>query len=361
MTAVAAPTCDVCIVMPTTSWTGSFEPCARRVLELLDRSGCDAEFVVVLDGEASPPPAWLVRPDVRVVTTGVRSGPAFARNRAAEEARSHVLLFVDADVELGQGSIDLVHERFAADDGLDALFGAYDDEPLARTTVSQFRNLLHHHVHMVHPGPAMTFWSGCGAIRTAYFRTVGGFNAGYGTPCIEDIELGFRMSSRGGRIMLDPTLQCKHHKCWTMRSMVHTDVARRAVPWTRLMMRQRHVPACLAIDHRNRMSGLLSLAAVIGTVPAIFFPWLWLTVAACLAGVFLLNLRFYRLCRRKRGLPFAASAYTLHVLFFVYSTLTFAAVVLHSLVARVDGEAARSPNVADLPLVAPVAERVRSM
>ena len=361
MTAVAAPTRDVCVVMPTISWTGSFEPCARRVLELIEGSECDAELVVVLDGEAMPPPDWLVRPDVQVVSTGVRSGPAVARNRASASSRSEVLFFVDADVELADGAIDLVHRRFKDNEELDALFGAYDDEPLAPSTVSQFRNLLHHHVHMLHPGRATTFWSGCGAIRTAYFRTVGGFDGRYAKPSIEDIELGVRMTSLGGRIELDPTLQCKHHKCWTMRSMIHTDVACRAIPWTRLMMRKRHVPACLAIDHRNRASGFLSLAAVTGIVPAIFFPWLWLAVASCLAGVFLLNNRFYRLCRRKRGLLFSASAFALHVLFFVYSTLTFAGVVLHSMVARVDGEADGSPNIAELPPAAPVAERVRSM
>lgn len=361
MLAVAAPSHDVCVVMPTIAWGGSFEPCARRVLELLDRSSCDAEFVVVLDGEASPPPAWLVRPGVRVVSTGVRSGPAVARNRAVEETSAEVLLFVDADVELGDGSIDLVHRRFADDDGLDALFGSYDDEPLATATVSQFRNLLHHHVHMVHPGRASTFWSGCGAIRAACFRAVGGFDRRYDQPSIEDIELGDRMASRGHRIQLDPSLQCKHHKRWTIRSMVHTDVARRAVPWTRLMMRRRHVPACLAIDHRNRASGLLSLGAVAGVIPAVFLPWLWLLVAGCLAGVLALNLRFYRLCRRKRGLTFAAAAFALHVAFFVYSTLTFVAVALHSLAFPVDRPATGSPGVADLPLSAPVAERVRPM
>jgi transposase len=31
--------------------------------------------------------------------------------------------------------------------------------------VSRFRNLLHHHTHTTHPGPACTFWAGCGAVR----------------------------------------------------------------------------------------------------------------------------------------------------------------------------------------------------
>ena len=56
-------------------------------------------------------------------------------------------------------------ERFAADPTLSALFGAYDDLPAAPGIVSNFRNLLHHHVHHRNAGPAETFWTGLGAVR----------------------------------------------------------------------------------------------------------------------------------------------------------------------------------------------------
>lgn len=329
---VAAPARRVSIVMPTVSWTGTFEPCARRVLELIDARPGDVEFVVVLDGEAAPPPAWLVREDVTIVSTGVRSGPAVARNRAAVAARGEILLFVDADVELDEAAVDVVRSRFDGDAGLSALFGTYDDEPAAPGTASQFRNLLHHHTHVVHPGPATTFWAGCGAIRAVAFRAVGGFDGQYRSPCIEDIELGTRLAARGHRIELDPALRCKHLKRWTVRSMVYTDIVHRAVPWTRVMLRNRHVPACLAIDWRNRASGALALAGAAAIVPAILFPWAWIAVAACLLATFLLNLPFYRLCFRKRGAGFAIASVGLHGMFFLYSTLTFAAVVVYSLV-----------------------------
>lgn len=331
---VAARPRDVALIMPTTSWTGFFEPCARRALERIDESSCDAELVVVLDGEPTPPPEWLLRHDVRIVSTGRRSGPAVARNRAAESARAEILMFVDADVELGHGAIDRVRDRFRADSGLAGMFGAYDDEPAAPGTTSQFRNLLHHHTHVINGGPAVTFWAGCGAMRAERFRAIGGFDGRYRHPSIEDIELGSRLSAAGGRIEIDPDLRCKHHKRWTFRSMVYTDVARRAVPWTRLMLHNRRMPASLAIDWRNRASGILaSLGVAAAVAAAILAPWLWLAAAACAAGVFGLNARFYRLCRRKRGVSFAAACFALHYLFFVYSTVAFAAASAHALFA----------------------------
>lgn len=342
---------DVSVAMPTTSWSGTFEPCARRVLELLESSACDAEFIVVLDGEPQAPPAWLMRRGVRVVSTGVNRGPAAARNRAVAEARAELVLFVDADVELERDVLDRACERMRRDPGLDALFGSYDDEPAAPGTASQFRNLLHHHTHVAHPGRAATFWAGCGAMRVARFHAVGGFDERYRRPSIEDIELGVRVTAAGGRIEVDPGLRCKHHKRWTLRSMVHTDVACRAAPWTELMLRTHRLPASLATDWRNRASGALALAAVaaaIGSASAAatsstWTAWAGALAAACLVTLFAIHLDFYRLCFRKRGAGFAGAAFALHAFFFVYSTSTFGIVVCRSFARRAVG---RSPRTA---------------
>ena len=60
---------------------------------------------------------------------------------------------------------------------------------------------------------------------------------------------------------------------------------------------------------------------------------LWAAVA-CGLVVIAVNSDFYRLCLRKRGIGFAVSSISLHWLYFVYSSLTFAAVTLHELWRR---------------------------
>lgn len=314
------------IVMPTIGWTGTFETCARRVIELLDTADTACEFIVAFDGPASDHPAWLDRPDVTVVATGVRSGPAAARNLAAEAARGRILFFVDADVTLAPDALDHVLARFAADPNLGGLFGCYDDEPAAPGVVSRFRNLLHHHTHVSHPGPSGTFWAGCGAIRTPMFLDVSGFDATFGCPSVEDIELGMRVTSAGGRIELDPALTCKHLKRWTLASMITTDVWHRAVPWTRMLMSTGDMPATLNIDWRSRVSGGCATAAVAFLAASPWIPVSLVIAVACLTVVLMLNADFYRLCLRKGGLGFAAGAAALHVLYFVYASLTFGAV-----------------------------------
>jgi cellulose synthase/poly-beta-1,6-N-acetylglucosamine synthase-like glycosyltransferase len=316
----------VSIVMPTTAWTGTFEPCARRVLELLDRSATPCDFVVAFDGPTGERPAWLERPDVVVVATGRRTGPAAARNLAAERARGRILFFVDADVTLAPDALEHVLATFEADPDRAGVFGMYDDEPAAPGLVSRFRNLLHHHTHLTHPGTAGTFWAGCGAIRAPMFLDVGGFDAGFGCPSVEDIELGMRVTAAGGRIELDPGLRCKHLKRWTLASMILTDVFSRAVPWTRLLAANGDMPATLNIDWRSRVSGACAVTLVASLVVAPWLPAALAFAAACFAVVLVLNAGFYRLCLRKGGLAFAGGAAALHLLYFVYASLTFGVV-----------------------------------
>jgi len=324
---------EISVIMPTTSWAGVFEPCARRVLDMLDAAPCAAEFVVVYDGVMPEPPGWLCRPSVRILTTRDVRGPAAARNLGADQARGSVLFFVDADVELATDALGRVHGTLACDDAPIAMFGAYDDAPTDRRTVSRFRNLLHHHTHVTHAGDAGTFWAGCGAVRAAQFHDVGGFDETYARPSIEDVELGTRIAASGGRIVLDPLLQGKHHKAWSLWSMVATDVSCRAIPWTRLILAHRHLPATLNTDWPSRASGVLAIAAVAAALAAVHPAWSTsglLTALACVAGVVALNAGFYRLCMRRYGAAFAAAAVGLHLLFFCYSSLAFGGVALAS-------------------------------
>ena len=328
------------VIMPTVSWTGCFEPCVRAAIEHSARLGADgAEIIVVFDGVGGQPPRWLTDAGVRVFATEIRRGPAHARNLGAAEATGNVLLFLDEDVEIAPTSLERIRKAFATAPDLVALFGSYDDAPACTGTVSQFRNLLHHHTHMSHPGRAASFWSGCGAMRSAAFFDVGGFDDDFHHPSVEDIELGLRVQAAGGRIVLDPSIQCKHHKSWSLRSMVMTDIFRRAVPWTRLILESHDLPTTLNLDWGNRLCGALALVSA-GLLPLAITVGSWwplLAIPVVLSAMAWMHFDFYQLCHRRRGLTFALASFALHWLFYLYSTLTFAAVVVESKVSRLLG------------------------
>jgi hypothetical protein len=219
-----------------------------------------------------------------------------------------VLVFVDADVEVHADVFELFRVAFRTDPGLTAVFGSYDDEPDAPGHVSTIRNLLHHHVHQEAAGPAGTFWAGLGAIRREAFLEVGGFDElRFPSPSIEDIELGMRLVAAGASIMLDPIIQGKHLKKWTLAEMIRTDFAVRGVPWVGLLLRQRQAPLHLNLGWRHRLSAACAVTLLAGVGSRRPRP-----AVVGVLGLLAFNHRFYRLVLRKRGAVGASLALPLH-------------------------------------------------
>jgi hypothetical protein len=243
-----------------------------------------------------------------VVERAGAGGPAAARNEGALTATGDIVVFVDADVEVHEDAFTRIRAAFEDDPELTAVFGSYDDRPGAPGVVSVFRNLLHHHVHQTSPGPAQTFWAGLGAVRREAFDAVRGFDSDrFKTPSVEDIELGMRLSASGRRIKLDPSIQGKHLKAWTMVSMVRTDLLSRGVPWVGLLLQHRSGSGALNLGWRHRISagscvfGVGALAAQ-EVVLALPIPLLLVT----------LNRDFYSLLLRRGGPLTAAAGVFLH-------------------------------------------------
>jgi glycosyltransferase involved in cell wall biosynthesis len=260
--------------------------------------------------------------EVIVVDDSSLKHPALARNAGARKASGDVLVFVDADVTVHTDAFVRIRRAFDADPNLVALFGSYDDAPAAPGTVSVFRNLLHHHVHQHGGGPASTFWAGLGAMRRDAFDACGGFIE----HPIEDIELGMRLSESGARILLDPAVQGKHLKDWSLWSMLRTDLLVRGIPWVGLLLKHRGSPAVsrLNLGWRHRLSALACLA--VPTAVALANPWLALAAVGALVA---LNLSFYTLLTHRTGFRRAVNGVGLH---FLHHLVAVAAVPLGMLV-----------------------------
>jgi GT2 family glycosyltransferase len=271
------------------------------VVPATDAPSTLVDCLAALDGSA-------VQPDERFVVTDPSLGASEARNTGAARSSGDVLVFVDADVRVHPDALGRIRAAFDADPDLTALHGSYDDSPADGSTVSAFRNLLHHHVHQSNPGPAETFWTGLGAVRRDAFLAVGGLDAErYPHPSIEDIELGQRLAAAGGRLVIDPSVQGTHLKRWTLRSMVHTDFARRAAPWIALQVRTGRLSSALNMGWAHRCSALACVALVLGLL-ATSLPAVAVTVGLLLG----LNHRLYALLARRLGPGRGALAVGLH-------------------------------------------------
>lgn len=262
--------------------------------------------------------------EILCITEPSGSGPAAARNAGVSRTDAEVVAFVDSDVVVHADAFARVRAAFESDPELAALFGAYDDEPEDPGTVSGFRNLLHHQVHVDGAGESETFWAGLGAVRRSALEAAGGFDAErFPLPSVEDIDLGMRIAADGGRIRLDPAIRGTHLRRWTLGGMARTDFSRRGLPWAELVLERRRGGGALNLGPRHRASTAAALVLLGGLLTR--RPRM---AALAAAAVVALNARLFGAVLRRRGPAQAAAALPLLVL----HQLTGAAAALAALV-----------------------------
>jgi len=290
------------------------------------------EIIVVDDASTDGSAEVAAALGVRVERLSLHSGAPAARNHGVRCASGDVIFFLDADVVAPASTIVRAAALLDESPEYDAAFGSYDDDPDVRTTLSRFRNLLHHYTHQTGNREASTFWTGCGVIRKAAFESVGGFDDRWRG--IEDIELGHRLRASGRRILLDPTLQVKHLKRWTLSSMMWTDLRYRAFKWSQLLLAQGKLPEDLNVRTGQRASVALSmLAATMLPLSLMDARWLIAIVGAA-AAVVSVNREFYALLTRRGGLTFALACIPLHIVYFVCAGLGFSLAALERRIPR---------------------------
>ena len=318
------------VVIPVWNGAAHLSSCLRA----LTASERQPNEITVVDDSSTDESASIAQTyGVKVLRlTNGPFGPATARNRGVAASSGDVIVFVDCDVAVHPDTIGKIEKEFLADSEICGVFGSYDDQPKESDLVSRYRNLLHHHVHQQSRCEASTFWAGCGAIRREAFESQNGFDETYRWASIEDIELGLRLTSAGHRFLLRRDIQATHGKRWTLSEVIYTDIFRRAVPWTRLLLKENSLPNDLNLRIENRLSAaavwtLLILLPLVLSSPQLFFGML-----VPLGVLFACNWSLYRLFFRCGGFYFSLGAIALHWLHYLYSSATFLILTASSLV-----------------------------
>jgi len=325
-------TLGLSVIIPVRDGIGYLPGCLRSLAE---SSHAAAEIIVADDGSRDGSAELAERYGARVVTLPESGGPGAARNAGARVATQPVLLFLDADVVVHPDTLYRAYQALTSNDAVGAVFGAYDDTPLAPGLVSQYRNLLHHFTHSTAKRKASTFWAGCGIIRRDLFLRHGGFDRRYRVPSVEDAELGLRMSAAGVEIRLDPEIQVGHAKSWTLWTMTATDVVRRAWPWSQLILGLGSVPDDLNFRREQRAAALCAWAAAGCAIASIKAPASILAAVLAVTAVAFCLRRLLACLARVKGAGFAVRAFPLHFWFLLYSSATFGvATVVFSLRSR---------------------------
>lgn len=329
------------IVVPVRNGGPAFAQC----LEAVQRARVECadlvptELIVVGDGSADDSLALARAAGAHVVATPGGRGPAAARNLGARSATGEIAFFVDADVALHPDALRRAAVAFQSDPELEACFGSYDAAPAAPNFLSQYKNLSHHFVHQHARPAASTFWTGCGAMRLSTFQALGGFDEHtYRRPSIEDIDLGYRLRRRSGKIRLLKDMQCVHLKHWTMPGLLQSDIFERGIPWTVLLWRESQARRAeranpvlarqpyqldLNLQTSSRVCVALTALLVLSLFTLFFVPPLWPLPIALAGALLILNRSLYSFFLQKRGVWFTLAAILWHWLYYLYNNLSF--------------------------------------
>ena len=281
------------------------------------------EVIVTIDGADPAVVDAANAHGFRIISNPTAPGVSATRNSGAKAATGDIIVFADSDVLLPGNYIGRLSQAFADHPEASAVIGSYDDQPAAPGLVSRYRNLLHHYTHQHGSPDAQTFWAGCGAVRRTAFEQLGGFDESYRRPSVEDIELGYRLRQAGHRIRLVPDWQVKHLKQWRLRDLIVTDVGRRAIPWTKLLRREKRLDDDLNIDRSSRLSAALLCSGACLLPLGFFWRPAFFLAAVLLVLATALNWAFYRFLARRGGWGFAIRAIPLHWLYFFGATFGF--------------------------------------
>ena len=313
----------ICVVVPAYNAAHLLGRVLAPLMEMLDAG--DVQEVIVVDDCSPDDTADVARGlGARVITTPQNGGPGVARNLAARETDADIIWLVDSDVIAWPQGAAKIRAAFA-DPQVKAVFGSYDAAPDGSSWFSRYKNLMHRFYHQKANQEASTFWAGCGALDRAFFLQVGGFDTEtYRVPSIEDIELGYRIRAAGGRIVLEPELLGKHLKVWTPRNAIFTDIFRRALPWSRLMISSGTMVNDLNTSQAERARAGLAGLFLLSVLLLPFLPGLWPAALALAVLAVLVNLPLARFLLAHGGPGFAVAAMIYHQFYYTYSAATFA-------------------------------------
>jgi cellulose synthase/poly-beta-1,6-N-acetylglucosamine synthase-like glycosyltransferase len=309
---------NLSIIIPVKRDDPFIERCVRAVV---DACRVEYEVIIVLDGWETGRLETLTETGRVSVLSHAAAGPAACRDFGARLAANEWLCFLDADVLVRSDSFDkaIASLSASADDGL---IGSYDQLPEANSTVSRFRNLLHHYHHQRNHGRPGVFWGAFGIVRRSAYFGVGGFDTSFRSASVEDIELGYRLAEHGYVVRIRSEVQVCHLKRWTLKNMIHTDIFLRAKPWSMLMHRYRRwKDRPLNTSAREQLSAAFACLTPMALTGLLITKWALPVMIISLICFLLVQSDYYRFVRQHFSLLRMPQIVVLHHIYFCSAAL----------------------------------------
>ncbi len=306
---------SVSVIIPAYNASRTLRACLESVLA----AEYDGEVEVIVVDDTSTDDTAAIAADLgcRVIRRDGNGGPAVARNAGAGEARSDILLFIDADTEMRR---DTIREgvRAISRKGVGAATGIYEPEPINTGFFPRYYAYLKFHAFTSSGADRITaFGAQCAVISKCLFDMVGGYRSVPWGVDVENEELGHRINQQSV-IALSRDFRVRHNFP-DFRKLIYVFTNR--VYWWVLFSHFSKQNETVLMTRGFGYATAAPLAAVLSAllaaaVPAAPASTMLRAAAAALIGVFVWGyLGFWRFCMHRRGILFASGAALASVFF----------------------------------------------
>ncbi|MFQ5963106.1 MAG: glycosyltransferase [Candidatus Scalinduaceae bacterium] len=191
----------ISVIVPVYNGEKTIESCIKS----LQNQSCPNEtyeIIVVDDGSTDSSPNILEGLGIRFITQPNR-GPATARNRGAQIAKGNILLFTDADCVADKRWIEEMVRPFSNPEivGVKGSYKTLQKELIARFAQAEFEERYRLQKRFEFIDFVDSYSAG---FRKDVFFEIGGFDESFPLPDHEDVDLSYRLSRAGKKMVFNP-------------------------------------------------------------------------------------------------------------------------------------------------------------
>jgi glycosyltransferase involved in cell wall biosynthesis len=191
----------VSIIIPTFNGASRIGKCLDSLLQ--QTPGRNAEILVVNDGSTDNTAKVVQSYDGVRLVSQANAGPAAARNRGAVEARGEILLFTDDDCVPMSDWLNAMLEPFEDPEvvGAKGIYRTHQRSLAARFVQLEYEDRYRMMSRFTYIDFVDTYSA---AFRRDRFLEISGYDTSFPLACAEDIELSYRMATRGWKMKFAP-------------------------------------------------------------------------------------------------------------------------------------------------------------